>query len=78
MNRALDLITSNGAKTLHLGDSYYLRENNPASFIVIDAKNDFDALRNRAQVIMSVRKAMLFFKNSPLHFAVKFSAGILQ
>lgn len=62
MNRALDLITSNGANTLHLGESYFLKENNPASFIVIDAENDFDALRNRAQVLMSVRNGKVLFR----------------
>lgn len=66
MNRALDLITANGAKTLNLGESYFLKENNPANFIVIDAKNDFDALRNRAQVLMSVRNGkILFQKEAP-------------
>ncbi|MBQ5333823.1 MAG: amidohydrolase family protein, partial [Oscillospiraceae bacterium] len=68
MNRALDLITSNGAKTLHLGESYFLREKNPASFIVIDAKNDFDALRNRAQVLMSVRNGKIIFQKQPMSF----------
>ena len=68
MNRALDLISANGAKTLHLGDSYYLCENNPASFIVIDAKSDFDALRNRAQVLMSVRNGKILFRKEPTAF----------
>lgn len=68
MNKALDLITSNGAKTLHLGESYFLKENNPANFIVIDEKNDFDALRNRAQVIMSIRNGKVIFQKKPQSF----------
>ncbi|MCC8042975.1 MAG: cytosine deaminase [Oscillospiraceae bacterium] len=62
MNKALDLISANGAKTMCLGESYFIRENNPASFIVIDAVSDFDALRNRAGVLMSVRNGRVLFK----------------
>ena len=78
MNRALDLISSNGAKTLHLGDSYYLREGNPASFIVIDAKNDFDALRNRAQVLMSVRNGKLLFRKEAPSFGEESLSGYFK
>lgn len=69
MNRALDLISRNGAKTLHLGDEYYIREGNPASFIVIDAENDFDALRNRAGAVMSVRKGKVLFEKKPAEYS---------
>ncbi len=62
MNKALDLISANGAKAMCLGERYFIRENNPASFIVIDAVSDFDALRNRAGVLMSVRNGRVLFK----------------
>ena len=66
MSRALDLISCNGAKTMSLGDRYFLKEGNPASFIVIDAGSDFDALRNRAGVLMSVRNGKVLFKKKPM------------
>ncbi len=68
MSRALDLISCNGAKTMSLGDRYFLKEGNPASFIVIDAGSDFDALRNRAGVLMSVRNGKVLFKKKPTEF----------
>lgn len=68
MNRALDLISCNGARTMNLGDRYFLKEGNPASFIVIDASSDFDALRNRAGVLMSVRNGNVLFQKKPLEF----------
>lgn len=68
MNRALDLISCNGARTMNLGDEYYLKEGNPASFIVIDAVSDFDALRNRAGVLMSVRNGKVLFQKKPMEF----------
>lgn len=62
MNRSLDLITVNGAKTLGIEEKYMLKEGNPANFIVIDAGNDFDALRNRATAIASIRNGEFLFK----------------
>ncbi|MBR3264481.1 MAG: cytosine deaminase, partial [Erysipelotrichaceae bacterium] len=37
------LITYNAAKTLHISDNYGIAINKPASFIVLDAKNYYDA-----------------------------------
>ncbi len=46
-----------------------LRESNPASFIVIDADSDFDALRNRAGVLTSVCNGKVLFRKKPTEFA---------
>ena len=62
---ALDYITINGAKTLHLGDSYTLKEGNLASFIVIDAPNEFEAIRERAGILRSVHKGQTIFEKEP-------------
>lgn len=61
---ALDYITVNGAKTLHLSD-YGIREGGSASFIVIDAPNEFEAVRERAGIIRSVRKGRTIFEKKP-------------
>lgn len=61
---ALDYITVNGAKTLHLSD-YGIREGSSASFIVIDAPNEFEAVRERAGIIRSVRKGKTIFEKKP-------------
>lgn len=61
---ALDYITVNGAKTLHLSD-YGIREGSSASFIVIDAPNEFEAVRERARIIRSVRKGRTIFEKKP-------------
>ena len=61
---ALDYITVNGAKTLHLSD-YGIREGSSASFIVIDAPNEFEAVRERAGIIRSVRKGRTIFEKKP-------------
>ena len=45
-----DMITWNGAKTLHLKDQYGIAEGKPASLIVLDASDRYDAIRRRATV----------------------------
>lgn len=41
----LDLITTNGARTLRIQDHYGIEEGKPASFLIIDAPSAFEALR---------------------------------
>ena len=65
INNALDLITINGAKTLNIDDSYGIKCGNNANFIVLDAKNEFDAICNRASVIASIRNGDILFEKEP-------------
>lgn len=65
INHGLDYITLNGAKTLNLGEDYLMKEGNDASFIVIDAPSEFEAIRKRAGVILSVRKGETLMKKVP-------------
>jgi cytosine/creatinine deaminase len=45
-----DMVTWNGAKTLNLEDQYGVEVGKPASLIVLDADDRYDALRRRATV----------------------------
>lgn len=65
INNALDLITINGAKALNIDDSYGIKCGNNANFIVLDAKNEFDAICNRASVIASIRNGDFLFEKAP-------------
>lgn len=65
INNALDLITINGAKALNIDDSYGIKCGNNANFIVLDAKNEFDAICNRASVIASIRNGNFLFEKEP-------------
>lgn len=67
----LNFITVNGAKTLNLGDSYGIKEGNPASFIVIEAKSESEAIRNRAGVLLSVREGKTLFEKEPEHILME-------
>ncbi len=48
-------VTSNGARTLHLGERYGIAAGRPASFVVLDAENWYQAIRFNSPVTLSVR-----------------------
>ena len=58
-------ITANAAKTLHLGDRYGLEAGRPASFIVLDAKNWYDALNTNAAVLCSYKNGRKIAESTP-------------
>lgn len=62
--KALDLVTINGAKAMNLEDSYGLDLGKSANFIVLDASSPYDAIRNRAECLASVRGGEFLFKKA--------------
>lgn len=58
-------ITSNAARTLHLGDRYGLEPGRPASFIVLDADNWYNALNQNAVVLFSYKNGKKIAENLP-------------
>ena len=62
LDRCLDLITYNGAKTLNVEDKYGIEEGKPANFLVLDANTPFEAVRQRADVLASIRNGEYLFK----------------
>lgn len=65
ISNALDLITVNGARTLHILDRYGIEAGKPANFIVLNAKGEFEAVCNRVSVACSVRNGEYLFKREP-------------
>lgn len=62
LDRCLDLITYNGAKTLNVEDQYGIEAGKPANFLVLDASSPFEAVRQRADVLASIRHGDYLFK----------------
>src|SRR5699024_8095076 len=56
INKALDLITFHGANIMRVNNEYGIEQGKSANFIVLDAKDAYEAIRERAEVLMSVRK----------------------
>ena len=57
-------ITTNAARTLHLGEGYGIETGRPGSFIVLDAKNYYDALNLNSPVLMNYRRGRLIAESS--------------
>ena len=71
LDRALDLITHNGARTLNIEDQYGIEEGKPANFLVLDADSPFEAVRQRADVLASIRSGEYLFKRPEPSFDVE-------
>lgn len=59
------LISYNAAKTLHISDHYGIEVNKPASFIVLDAENYYEALTKDSVVLSSYRNGVKIAENTP-------------
>lgn len=57
-----DMVTWNGAKTLHLEDRYGVAVGKPANLIVLDAQDRYDALRKRAIVRYVISQGKLLVR----------------
>ncbi len=62
LDTCLDLITYNGAKTLNVEEKYGLDVGKPANFLVLDATTAFEAVRQRTDVLASIRNGEYLFK----------------
>lgn len=67
---AMDLITVNSAKTLHIEDTYGIKEGNSANFIVLDAQDEFEAIRKQAAVRYSFRNGEILAETKPAETTV--------
>lgn len=65
-------VTTNAARTLHLGDSYGIREGNDANFIIMDARDWYEALNQDAAVLANYRKGKLIASTQPVEKKVYF------
>lgn len=65
INRAFDLITHNGASVMQLEDQYGIETGKPANFIILDAYDTYEAVRERAEVLASIRGGEYLFKRAP-------------
>ncbi|MGD6855733.1 cytosine deaminase [Bacillus infantis] len=63
--RSFDLITDNSARTLHIEDSYGIEAGKPASFIVLDAENEYEAIRKQTVVLYSIKNGKIIAQTSP-------------
>ena len=66
------LITTNAAKTLHISDRYGIESGKPASFVVLDAEDYYEALNKNAAVLLSVKDGRKIAGTTPAETEVLF------
>ena len=67
LQRCLDFVSYNSAKTLCLGDQYGIEVGRPASFIIMPAKNDYEVVANQTKAILSVRNGKIIMQRYQAH-----------
>lgn len=62
---SIDMITTNSAKTLQIEEKYGIEVGKPANFIVLEAENEYEAIRKQAQVRYSIRHGKIIAETKP-------------
>jgi len=65
LQRGLDLITDNSARTLNLGERYGLEVGRPANLLVLSAPDDYEMLRSQGHALLSVRNGEVLMRRTP-------------
>lgn len=65
LQRGLDLITDNSARTLNLGEHYGLEVGRPANLLVLSAPDDYEMLRTQGHALLSVRNGEVLMRRTP-------------
>jgi cytosine deaminase len=65
LRRCLDFVTDHSAKAMHLGEAYGLAVGRPANLVVLDAENDYEAVRRQAKARLSVRRGKVIMAREP-------------
>ncbi|WP_282173873.1 cytosine deaminase [Cytobacillus firmus] len=69
---SFDLITNNSAKTLSIEEKYGIEEGKPANLIILDAENEYEAIRRQAAVKYSIRNGKIIAETKPSQTSVVF------
>lgn len=65
LQRALDLVTDNSAKTLNLGEGYGIEVGRPANLLILSAASDYEMLRSQGHALVSVRAGRVLMRRTP-------------
>ena len=61
----MDMITSRSAKTLAIRDTYGLDEGKPADIVILDARNDAEAVRLISECLYVIRNGKVISRSTP-------------
>ncbi|WP_339486009.1 cytosine deaminase [Pseudomonas sp. EL_65y_Pfl2_R95] len=69
LQRALDLITDNSARTLNLGERYGLEAGRPANLLLLSAPSDYEMIRTQGYALTSIRAGKVIMQRTPAKVA---------
>jgi cytosine deaminase len=72
LRSCLDLISVNGARNLCVEGEYGIETGKPANFILLDAKDDYEAIRFHSPVVLSVHNGNTLMEKKPASASVLF------
>ncbi|MCM3288944.1 cytosine deaminase [Paenibacillus sp. MER 180] len=72
---SIDMITKNSATTLQIEDKYGIEAGKPANFIVLNAENEYEAIRKQAAVRYSFRNGKIIAETKPSETCVKLGSA---
>ncbi|MFG6115724.1 cytosine deaminase [Halobacillus sp. MO56] len=72
IKQGMDFITENSARILNLNEAYGLDEGRPANLIVLDAEDEYEAVRKQAAVRYSIRHGKVLSETKPAETTVHF------
>lgn len=67
LQRCLDLISDNSARTLNLGERYGLEAERPANLLILSAPDDYELLRTQGHARVSIRAGKVLMRRTPAH-----------
>lgn len=65
LQRGLDLITDNSARTLNLGERYGIAVGRPANLLVLSAPSDYEMIRTQGYALISIRAGKVLMQRTP-------------
>lgn len=65
IQRSLDLITDNSARTLNLGERYGIEVGRPANLVVLSAPDDYEMIRSQGHALVSIRGGKVLMRRTP-------------
>ena len=65
LQRCLDLITDNSARTLNLGERYGLAVGRPANLLILSAPDDYEMVCSQGHALVSIRGGEVLMRRTP-------------
>ena len=65
IKNSMDYITVNSAKTLSIEEEYGIEEGKPANLIILNADDEYDAVRHQSEVLYSIRNGKILVQTTP-------------